>query len=611
MDKIPLINPKLIKVTSSSNEKKPAPILPAVVASSTRMEESPTAEYKVVLKIDQKMIETVSPHNLTKGSELYVKVLPGPELKIISTGPNSPLASNTSPLPASNTIQPQLIQQLLADRVPQTQQQDFSVLIKQLSKLLQSTEPSPASTSANKSSGLSPNTESPQLIGAAKPIGAKPSNHQATANQTYQQHQHLLKPLSTTNTASQASTFTPTSTQTPTISSANNPLPAQVQNTQQQVKNWLIQLPSSIDVSTGIGLKNALNNTGTQAEAQLKQLATQTLQLNSKSANSIFKQLQELQQPSYRPSPDSSDNNINKALPPKKSPNNNSSPLGSNTDLTSILKKTAKVLSDSSQQVLLGILKNNTLPQTANQPNQVQPGPITPSLIQTGPNWQNPLLTNPSHTSLESLLLDPLLQNPSSNNKFALSQILNFQGIHHSTENKEFSASIPLNWPERSSSDAQLLRNIQNLLGHIEKEQIQQRSMSDDNSFANTLQQNSQWLPLLINHNHQLQLIEFYIEQKEKQNTKGEKKQSWSINLHFELPKLGPLGIEISMLENECKALFWSESSSTLSQINKNIQPLRQRLTEQGILVEDIQSRHGNLPKSQNNIQQRIVDIKT
>ena len=64
-------------------------------------------------------------------------------------------------------------------------------------------------------------------------------------------------------------------------------------------------------------------------------------------------------------------------------------------------------------------------------------------------------------------------------------------------------------------------------------------------------------------------------------------------------------------MDNECSTTFWSESSSVLSQISQHIQPLRQRLSEQGIIVNDIQSRHGLLEKRKHNIQQRQVDIST
>jgi hypothetical protein len=209
---------------------------------------------------------------------------------------------------------------------------------------------------------------------------------------------------------------------------------------------------------------------------------------------------------------------------------------------------------------------------------------------------------------MEDLLRDPLLQNPSSNNKLALSQLLSIQ-----RDTTEIQGRIPLNWPERAGTDALLMRNLQNLLGHIEREQAQQMQSTETNpnnpSQLNTT--NQQWLPLLINNQQQLQLIEFYIDKEERQNSEGEKKHHWFINLHFDLPQMGKLGIEISLVDSECNTTFWSESRPTLNQLSQHIQPLRERLTEQGVIVNDLQSRHGTLAKRKHNIQQRLVDIKT
>jgi flagellar hook-length control protein FliK len=157
------------------------------------------------------------------------------------------------------------------------------------------------------------------------------------------------------------------------------------------------------------------------------------------------------------------------------------------------------------------------------------------------------------------------------------------------------------------------LRTLQNLLGHIEREQGIQLQQSDSNAASSpiTTPQNQQWLPLLFHHHQQLQLVEFFIDKEEKNNAQGEKKNHWFINLHFDLPKLGKLGIEISMFENECNTTFWSESSSTLSQIAYHVKPLRERLTEQGIIVSDVQSRHGTLSKRKHIIEQHLVDVKT
>ena len=601
MDRIPLINPNLIKVSTVS-ERASVSVLRAEVISSTPVKQSqdshPTTEdknqsdttsknarqsniqeYKVVLKIGQQQLETISKSDFEKGSHLKVKILPGPELKIING--DQDIQKVTKPVISQAKM---LVQQLLADRIPQIQQQELPNLIKQLSQIINSASNSSQTTTVSEHSLEKNSHENNQNT-----QGAKFTNQQALGNQRYLQQSKLFG--------------TKTETTDTKITSANTAV--------QQVKAWLQQLPKEHDISNSTGLRDALNNAGPQAEKQLRNLAQQSLNMtNKQSANNIFQQLQSLQKGLSKDLLSQNDVANYSTKEAAKITNSGSPNLKAEfkTDLASIVKRTAKALSDNSQIVLSSLIKSKPTNTSTNTPT-------TPSLASGSSKqssvapyqWQNPLLNN-SAVSLNDLLNAPLLQNPSSNNKFALGQIL----TRHN-EQPDSSLRIPLNWPERAGNDAPLIRTLQNLLGHIEREQIQQMQSAEANqgNNPNQLQPNQQWVPLLINHQQQLQLIEFYMDKEERQNEAGEKKHHWFINLHFNLPKLGQLGIEISMFDNECNTTFWSESSSTLNQLSQHIQPLRQSLTKQGIIVTDIQSRHGTLEKRKNNIEQRLIDIKT
>lgn len=606
MDRIPLINPRLINVVSAKADKTPVAILKAEVVSSepilsqnkhTQSKPSQTQEpsrtqessqtkeprqnqpqekqanqnpdskeqqYRVVLKVAEQTIETVSKEHFKKGALLDVKVSPGPELKILPSTQEKPLDQASAKA---------AMQQLLADRIPKIQSTGFNKLIDQLSTLLSGTA---AKASIHNDSAHSP-TEKP-LASISSNTDLKAPIASLTTKQTLAQLAYQsLNPSLTKN----AATIPSTASTNVSTSSHSNP--------EQHIKNWLQQLPSSNDINTSAGLKNALNNTGIKAEAQLGQLAQQLTQLGKAgysgseknrtglktplSANNIFQQLQKIQQKIF-------------------SNNDTASPSSNTKNLTSALQNTAQSLEQTSK-VLSGL--NNA------------------SLQPSSSSWQNPLLNNQTYTSLSDLLKDPLLQNPSSNNKFALSQILS-----QLTQQDDSSTRIPLNWPARTGNEMTVFRTLQNLLAHLEREQgvqMQQADSASSNSLNNnpnqTAAQNQQWLPLLMNHHEQFQLIEFFINKEEKTNNQGEKKSHWFINLHFELPQLGQLGIEISMFENECNTTFWSESASTLSQISQHVQPLRQRLTEQGIIVSDVQSRHGTLAKRKQSFEQRLVDIET
>ena len=606
MDRIPLINPKLIKV-SATTDNTSGTVLRAEVVSSTpikpskaepskaepsRTESSTMArsantqnsvqqEYKVVLKVGQQQLETISTDDFQKGRQLEVKVLPGPELKIINTA-QQPL-TQSSPLQSPSLHATALAQQLLADRIPHVQQQDLPNLIKQLSQIIQRPLSALESNFKPAASLLEGQTATVQIASAA-PTDQKPSsqqpltNQQSLANQLYQQQgkasidsrEVILSKNAALTNASQLNTS--------------------LSSTVEQLKSWVQQLPRNQDISSSTGLRNALDNAGIRAEAQLREAAQQAVNLpNKKTANNIFQQLQALQKSAL--------------TMPVKEPTSAPQPE-SKINLASIVKKTAKTLSDNSQQVLSQLIKAKGAVSV--------PAITIASQSVTSAQWQNPLLNN-TPMSLEALLHMPLLQNPSSNNKLALSQILIGHSLANQAEPANNGGRIPLNWPEKMGNDSTLIRNLQNLLGHIEREQIQQMQSADgnQNNNLNAQPQNQQWIPLLINHQQQLQLIEFFLDKEERTDDGGNQKQHWFVNLHFDLPTLGKLGIEICLMDNECSTTFWSESASSLHQLSQHIQPLRQRLTEQGIIVSDIQSRHGTLEKRKHNIQQRLIDVKT
>lgn len=606
MDRIPLINPKLIKVSAttdntsgtvlraevvSSTPIKPSKAEPSkaepsrtessTMARSANTQNSTQQEYKVVLKVGQQQLETISTDDFQKGRQLEVKVLPGPELKIINTA-QQPL-TQSSPLQSPSLHATALAQQLLADRIPHVQQQDLPNLIKQLSQIIQRPLSALESNFKPAASLLEGQTATVQIASAA-PTDQKPSsqqpltNQQSLANQLYQQQgkasidsrEVILSKNAALTNASQLNTS--------------------LSSTVEQLKSWVQQLPRNQDISSSTGLRNALDNAGIRAEAQLREAAQQAVNLpNKKTANNIFQQLQALQKSAL--------------TMPVKEPTSAPQPE-SKINLASIVKKTAKTLSDNSQQVLSQLIKAKGAVSV--------PAITIASQSVTSAQWQNPLLNN-TPMSLEALLHMPLLQNPSSNNKLALSQILIGHSLANQAESANNGGRIPLNWPEKMGNDSTLIRNLQNLLGHIEREQIQQMQSADgnQNNNLNAQPQNQQWIPLLINHQQQLQLIEFFLDKEERTDDGGNQKQHWFVNLHFDLPTLGKLGIEICLMDNECSTTFWSESASSLHQLSQHIQPLRQRLTEQGIMVSDIQSRHGTLEKRKHNIQQRLIDVKT
>lgn len=568
MDKIPLIKSTLVNAVANKSQHSARILHAEVVSSSPAINNSQKnqQQFNVELKIGQHNIATLSSHDLKPGSQIDVKILPGPELKIINSEQNIERNQASSNAPKIEA----LAQQVLADRVPKISQQDTATIVKQLSQQLSQQQPAQQPTS--------PSTQPPFEASLNNPL----NNALSVGNKLYQSLQNLGL---TESNLSQGIVATSTKIDSRKL-------------LQQGLKNWLNNLPQSQHISTATGLQNALNNTGILAESQLLKLSQQQLNLPRplNDANAIFQQLQKASALAFN-KPAQQDKSAAGTL--------ENSPVS----LSQRVKNTAKLISDSSQQALANLNKSFTTASHQSIPTQTSA---------VGIDWQSPLFNSQQYTTLEGLLKDPLLQNPSSNNKLALAQIIGLGTNKHTSFNSQQPPpNIPLNWPDRVGNDATLLRTLQNLLGQIEREQIQQMQsnegaqISSANAQANPQAPQQHWLPLLVLHQQQLQLIEFIIDKEEVESTQGEKKLQWFINLHFELPVLGKMSIEIAMLDNECSTTFWSESKTALSQISQHIQPLRERLTEQGILVNDIQSRYGTLAKRKINIEQRLVDITT
>ena len=71
------------------------------------------------------------------------------------------------------------------------------------------------------------------------------------------------------------------------------------------------------------------------------------------------------------------------------------------------------------------------------------------------------------------------------------------------------------------------------------------------------------------------------------------------------------MAVELSMLDEACSATFWSDKAATLKQISPQLQPLRQKLTDMGLIVNELAAQHGTLSKQKKTIQHRLVDIIT
>lgn len=630
MAQIPLINPALLRtVQSVAGNTSSQRLIQAEVTESvkqsganTRQSGQQTAQttYETTLKIGSRELKTVSDQKWPEGTQLLLKVQPGPQLKIIAPIPAeqslSQSAISNTPAGAPPSA---LISQLLASRIPLTAQEPFLKTISQLNQLLpgnifRSAETPPGQIPAQPSSaGQKASAENTASVQTANIRSEAPITQSLSQRQIAQLEQLISASGQTNPKPSAVGTQATTEVHTSSYKAIKSaPLP---DNIQTQLRNWIQNLPAAdltrpnsthINVqssstatqaaeqaptqanaaqtaqtvrqalfSTGIfpesALRSALNsvlsNTGSTARESVMASSSAPLQPQANlqtTAQTLFRQLQQ---------------SLSAPLTAKE---NSAQPPA--TDLSSILNRTAEHLSSGIKQ-LIGSQSSPAL----------QPASSTPL---------NPL----TH----------LLLNPGSDNKSALSGLL----LSWPTADTESPAlfiqralpdqaapaqnnqlTLPLSWPDREPPHP-VFRLIQNLLGHIEQEQIRQSLQPQE-------QPSQQWFPLILNHQQQLHGVDVYVGEKETENNETAQQKQWHIHLHFDLAGLGNMAAELIMTGDECSATFWSESAETLQSLSAALQPLRKRLSDNGVLVNELQVRHGTLARQDQSIQQRLVDVRT
>lgn len=149
-------------------------------------------------------------------------------------------------------------------------------------------------------------------------------------------------------------------------------------------------------------------------------------------------------------------------------------------------------------------------------------------------------------------------------------------------------------------------RLLQSVLARTEQDQVRLIQQQDPYPAS---------IPLLYSDGQQARQISMDIHRDEtgSEDDGTMKKRRWHITLHFDLDQLGPLDVELELMTPGVSALFWSEQTETLAQLNSSLQPLRQQLAALGAEVGELEVRHGRkLPEDQQlTIKHSLVDVRT
>lgn len=636
MANIPIINPQLVKAATAAYSSGEAPRNQATVQSATVIgshsvtelssqpadthpaDNSKSLKHQLVLQIGQQQIKVISDNDWPKGTELAVQLQPDGSLKVIA--PNTSTYNANAP----DTLE-KVLSQLLASRFGLTKDSPMSALTQQLNQLIQ--------TAKTTATNTAPTSDTALEVASAKEQTASNLKSWLNSLPTTQQLKSANSNILTANASTQMS----------------NPQPGNAQASSPQIHNSQVHNPQVSNLQTGATnsatanetphstlspqmlIKSSILNSGIYAEHKLANLML--TQSNTNEPQSISSRFQNLQQsfsqlvhgnkastdPAKAPSSTDTvetrtiNNGLRTAAIDAINANNNENKTTHSSSLSPSSNPSLSPSSTSPANSLSEALKRTAalLNSAINSTQTSQKAPSTESNRPASINTvSNDLILDTKHTLNKSLL--QLLQNslnPAEQPQTAKAAPL-----------QERALLMPLSWPERSPVEPNLVRVMQSIIAHIEREQISQLQNQQSQGQLSSGQgaqgaqgnneHNAQWFPLMFNHNNQLQQIDLFLEQQSLQEDNEQQKQ-WLINLHFELENLGSLGIELSMTAQDCQAVFWSEQAYALKEISQHISPLRKSLSEQGILVSELQVKHGTLARKDKNISQRLVDVRT
>jgi hypothetical protein len=591
LNSIPLISPAALKkLQQISQSEQRTEIMHARVTGSHQVSQLINAQtqgqnenqtvnlkYQLLLQIGQQQLKTLSNQNWPVGSELKVQLQPDQSLKVlglINTHINAQTSTDSNQAITQQRLSG-LMTQLLANRLPISENLSTQKIVNGLNLLLQhaSMQSEPKSTSSSPTNTLTNNS----------PLNPANNDGKTALLQTLKSWRENLPSsqsiTSSQNASSQSTSGQTTQAQSKVLNSSGLSLNPQSSGSNPSIQASSSQALSSTPATEGAQqIKQLLNNSGIFAESKLvqamhiKQAPTNSNNTSGSSINDRFQSLQHSLQQAI-----ASFAKVGKGG--NNQPANASSPAA---NIQQAIQNTVSVLQGSTQTAAgFGTGTGNT-----------------------AENKQQAVLQ-----ALQSLF--------ASDQKLNLGKILTTSMAE--IADKPATNNLPLiitpapamaEGSAANSPDLQIIRLLQTLFSQIEREQFSQLQNLNSPGTA-TEQNNVQWFPLLLNHNAQIHNVDLFLERQATAEEDNQKSQQWHINLHFELENLGQLALELTMVEQQCQARFWSEQQDTLQMLSQHIQPLRARLSEAGIQVNELEVRHGTLPRKSKTISQQLVDIRT
>ena len=185
--------------------------------------------------------------------------------------------------------------------------------------------------------------------------------------------------------------------------------------------------------------------------------------------------------------------------------------------------------------------------------------------------------------------------------------------IKTSTRKQQFSPQFPQAQGKTHPSLSQmtqpreavgeLLRQVEGVLARL---QVQQLHATSNEEHA----QPSWVVELPVRTDQGTDVFHMRIQRDDEQKHKRTKQSPWTITLAFDLDRLGPVHVQVTLLNQQISVIFWAEHIATQEVFKQHLNTLHKHLDQAGIRVANLDCHCGQPTEVFENINPRILDEK-
>lgn len=145
-------------------------------------------------------------------------------------------------------------------------------------------------------------------------------------------------------------------------------------------------------------------------------------------------------------------------------------------------------------------------------------------------------------------------------------------------------ATLPL-MNTREGFLEQLLQQTERTLAHVQTLQLHT---------ANNETLRPSWaMELPVRHGDGVDLFDLRVQPDANQSDNGEANAGWTVMLAFDLDGLGPLRVQVSLVNNTISTFWWAEQAPTVTLFHQHMDTLKARLAVSGLTIDQIRCQAG------------------